>query len=260
MSALMYHDVVAAGAEDSSGFPGRDAALYKVTPELFEAHLAAIQHSRSALPAAPTPVMTFDDGGVTALGAADALERYGLRGHFFMTVNYIGTRGFLDAAGIRELQRRGHEVGSHSCSHPLRMGHLSPARLRDEWTASRAALSDMLGEDTRTASVPGGDFAPSVATAAADAGFTQLFTSEPITTVRQIGSMTIAGRFTIGRRTSAPTAAALAAGLWLPCTRQAALWNLKKLGKQIGGKQYLQLRRVLLRHGHEVRWGDRGQG
>jgi hypothetical protein len=28
-AALMYHDVVAAGAENSSGFPGRDAALYK---------------------------------------------------------------------------------------------------------------------------------------------------------------------------------------------------------------------------------------
>ena len=40
--ALMYHDVVPAGAEDTSGFPGRDAALYKVTPELFDTHLEAI--------------------------------------------------------------------------------------------------------------------------------------------------------------------------------------------------------------------------
>ena len=36
MTALMYHDVVEAGAQDSSGFPGRDAALYKVTPQTFE--------------------------------------------------------------------------------------------------------------------------------------------------------------------------------------------------------------------------------
>ena len=49
MTALMYHDVVAAGAEDSSGFPGRDAALYKVTPEMFAAHLDAItEATRSA--------------------------------------------------------------------------------------------------------------------------------------------------------------------------------------------------------------------
>jgi peptidoglycan/xylan/chitin deacetylase (PgdA/CDA1 family) len=261
MTALTYHDVVPAGDENTSGFAGRDAALYKVTPELFDAHLRAIRQSLPDRPDPPDPsnlIFTFDDGGASALGAADALERYGLRGRFFVTVNYIGTRGFLDPAGIRELQRRGHEVGSHSCSHPLRMGHLSPARLRDEWTTSRAALSDILGEDIRTASLPGGDFAPSVATAATDAGFTHLFTSEPIMTVRQIGSMTIAGRFTIQRWTSASTAAALAAGRWLPCTRQVALWNMKKLGKQIGGERYLQMRRVLLRHDHEVRWGDRG--
>ena len=266
MSSLMYHDVVPAGMEDSSGFRGRDAARYKVTPGRFESHLEAITRALGQLqqvalghPDAAQrldPVITFDDGGISALAAADALERYGLRGHFFVTVNYIGTRGFLDPAGIRELRRRGHEVGSHSCSHPLRMGHLSPARLRDEWTTSRAALSDILGEDIRTASVPGGDFAPSVATTATEAGFTHLFTSEPIMTVRQIGSTMIVGRFTIQRWTGAATAAALAAGRWLPCTRQVALWNVKKLGKRIGGERYLQLRRLLLRHDREVRWGD----
>ena len=29
----MYHDVVAAGREDESGFPGGDAARYKLTPQ-----------------------------------------------------------------------------------------------------------------------------------------------------------------------------------------------------------------------------------
>ena len=206
---------------------------------------------------ADRPAITFDDGGVSALAAADALERYGLRGHFFVTVNYIGTRGFLDPAGIRELRRRGHEVGSHSCSHPLRMGHLSPARLRDEWTTSREALSDILCEQIQTASLPGGDFAPSVATAAADAGFTHLFTSEPIRTPTQVDSMTITGRFTIQRSTSATTAAALAAGRWLPCARQAAFWNMKKLGKQVGGERYLQLRGALLGRDQTMHWGDR---
>jgi hypothetical protein len=263
----MYHDVVPAGMDDSSGFRGRDAARYKVTPGRLESHLDAItrtlgrlqQVDRGQSDAARRfgPAITFDDGGVSALGAADALERYGLRGRFFVAVNFIGTRGFLDPASIRELRRRGHEVGSHSCSHPLRMGHLSPARLRDEWTTSRAALSDILGEDIRTASVPGGDFAPSVAATATDAGFTHLFTSEPIMAVRRIGSMTIAGRFTIRQWTGAATAAALAAGRWLPCSRQAASWTIRKLGKQIGGERYLQLRRILLRDNREVRWGDR---
>ena len=249
----MYHDVVREGMEDSSGFPGRDAARYKVTPARFASHLDAITGGAEA----DRPAMTFDDGGASALGAADVLERYGLRGHFFVTVNYIGTPGFLDAAGIRELQGRGHEVGSHSCSHPLRMGHLSPARLRDEWHTSRSALCDILGEDIQTASIPGGDFAPPVALTAADAGFTRLFTSEPVTTFTQIGAMTVAGRFAIQRETSAATAAALGAGRWLPCAQQAMLWNMKKLAKRIGGRRYLRLRGALLGRNQDMHWGDR---
>ena len=249
----MYHDVVSSGMEDSSGFPGRDAARYKMTPERFESHLAAISRQAHT----DSPVMTFDDGGVSAIGAADALERHGLRGHFFVTVNYIGTRGFLDPSGIRELRRRGHEIGSHSCSHPLRMGHLPQARLREEWNTSRAALCDILGEDVRAASIPGGDFSPEVATAAAEARFTRLFTSEPIVVPRLVGLLTGAGRFTIRRSTSATTAAALAAGRWLPSARQAAFWNVKKLGKQVGGERYLQLRGVLLGRDPDMQWGDK---
>ena len=53
----MYHDVVAAGDEDTSGFPGRDAALYKITPEAFAAHLDAIRRHRRRpiLPILPLP-------------------------------------------------------------------------------------------------------------------------------------------------------------------------------------------------------------
>src|SRR5882672_7100508 len=67
MRALMYHDIVEAGASDSSGFAGRDAALYKVAPGLFDAHLDEILRSmaRSAPPHGFEP--TFDDGGVAAM-------------------------------------------------------------------------------------------------------------------------------------------------------------------------------------------------
>jgi peptidoglycan/xylan/chitin deacetylase (PgdA/CDA1 family) len=250
MPALMYHDVVPAGSEDSSGFPGRDAALYKVTPEQFGAHLDAIAST------VPSVAITIDDGGGSALLAADALERRGLRGFFFITSNRIGTGAFVDRPAIRELHGRGHIVGSHSCSHPLRMGHLPPRRILHEWTESRLAISDQLGADVWAASVPGGDFAPRVAAAAADAGFTRLFTSEPTRMIWRTGPLTVCGRFTIQRWTSAATAAALAAGAWLPCARQAALWNAKKVGKRLGGARYLRLRQLLLRHGNQVHWGD----
>ena len=135
---VMRGMVIPAGAEDSSGFPGRDAALYKVTPQLFEQHLSAIKRSLPDHPDhpdhsdRPDPTFTFDDGGTSAMAAADALERRGLIGYFFITTNYIGTPGFVSESDIRDLSRRGHMIGSHSCSHPLRMGHCAWPQLVDE--------------------------------------------------------------------------------------------------------------------------------
>jgi peptidoglycan/xylan/chitin deacetylase (PgdA/CDA1 family) len=258
----MYHDVVAAGSEDASGFPGRDAALYKVTPAQFEEHLTALECVQHRVPGTgppqPLPItITFDDGGVSAMIAADALERHEFIGHFFVTGNYIGTRGFLDAAQLRELHARGHVIGSHSCSHPLRMGHCSWTQLLDEWTRSREILEQVLSSEIRIASVPGGDFAPSVADAAAHAGITRLFTSEPTARAREAFGLTLLGRFTIQKWTTAETVAGLACGDWLPCARQTVVWNAKKLSKRVGGERYLKVRRWLLQHGTEVRWGDR---
>src|SRR5205814_3965453 len=88
-------------------------------------------------PDLPHPVITFDDGGISAMTAADLLEARGFSGHFFVTVNFVGTRGFVGKDDIRELARRGHVVGSHSCSHPLRMGRCAWPQLVDEWTRSR---------------------------------------------------------------------------------------------------------------------------
>jgi peptidoglycan/xylan/chitin deacetylase (PgdA/CDA1 family) len=252
----MYHDVVAAGSEDASGFPGRDAALYKVTPERFEQHLSALVGYRVPGTGYRVPVITFDDGGVSAMIAADALERHGFTGHFFVTANYIGTRGFLDQAQLRELHARGHVIGSHSCSHPLRMGHCSWTQLVDEWTRSREILEQVVSSEIRLASVPGGDFAPSVAEAAACAGITHLFTSEPTARSRHAFGLTLLGRFTIQKWTTAATVAGLACGDWLPRARQAVVWNAKKLSKRVGGERYLKVRRWLLQHGTEVRWGD----
>jgi peptidoglycan/xylan/chitin deacetylase (PgdA/CDA1 family) len=257
MIALMYHDLVRPGREHSSGFPGRDAARYKVAPDRFEEHLLAIEAAvgRSASQA---PAMTFDDGGVSALEAAAALERHGMRGTFLITVNYIGAQGFLDAASIRDLHRRGHVVGSHSCSHPLRMGRWPPSRLAEEWAESRARLADVIGNAVTVASVPGGDYAPAVADGAAEAGFVLLYTSEPKATIERANQLEIRGRYTVHRWTSAGTIGKLASGDMRVLARQRIAWNVKKITKRLAGERYLRVRKLLLRHGDDVAWGDSG--
>src|SRR5215510_5632824 len=72
--SLLYHDVVPPGDFESSGFPGGDAAIYKLELPEFEQHLNAIHPVISRhvtlreLPHLQTPPMllTFDDGGSSA--------------------------------------------------------------------------------------------------------------------------------------------------------------------------------------------------
>ena len=137
------------------------------------------------------------------------------------------------------------------------MGHCTWPQLVDEWSRSRSiAQRDHRRTTSRDASVPGGDFAPQVAEAAARAGITQaVHIRADRATSRQAFGLTLAGRFTIQRWTSRRHAAALAAGDWLPCARQAVVWNAKKMTKRLGGERYLQIRRLLLGHGERCAVG-----
>src|SRR5437764_1277514 len=132
MIALMYHDVAERGREDASGFPGPDAARYKLTPAEFRAHARAIKEALrdvrvttvETLPGmgGPGVLLTFDDGDASAHAPiADVLEEHGWRGHFFVTTDHVGTPAFLTARQVRDLRGRGHVIGSHSASHPGQM-------------------------------------------------------------------------------------------------------------------------------------------
>jgi peptidoglycan/xylan/chitin deacetylase (PgdA/CDA1 family) len=256
--SLLYHDVVLPGQFSSSGFPGGDADIYKLTLPDFERHLHAI---RSAIPKPPIivselgdidipytrPLLTFDDGGVSAHEhIARLLETVGWRGHFFVTTNWIGKEGFLNVVQIRDLAARGHFIGSHSCSHPARMSHCSRQQLRREWSQSIAVLSDILGAKVDIASVPGGYYGRNVAEEAADAGIKTLFTSEPQTQANVVNACWVLGRYTIKSSVTPGTAAAMASGHMLPRFQQFAYWNAKKLLKTAGGSSWLRMRKRIL--------------
>ena len=88
-----------------------------------------------------------------------------------MTTGRIGSPGFLNADGLKDLSARGHVLGSHSASHPLAMSSLSRDELRREWRESVEALADVLGGRSDVASIPGGAYSSTVAETAGEAGF-----------------------------------------------------------------------------------------
>src|SRR5262249_23924245 len=95
--SLLYHDVVPPGDFECSGFPGGDAAIYKLELSEFEKHLTAIHNvidrpatiSDFARSNGPPTLLTFDDGGSSARTCiVDLLDALGWRAHFFVTTNW----------------------------------------------------------------------------------------------------------------------------------------------------------------------------
>jgi peptidoglycan/xylan/chitin deacetylase (PgdA/CDA1 family) len=258
--SLLYHDVVEPGRDDDSGFPGPGPARYKLELPEFDRHLDAIAQAVGRAPVLVDELddraegtqpwlLTFDDGGASALRAADSLARHGWRAHFFVTVDRIGSPAFVDADAVRTLAELGHAVGSHSCSHPERMSRCTHEQLLYEWGRSTEVLGDLLGRKVTIASVPAGWYSRRVAHAAAEVGIEALFTSEPVAGTQQVDGCRVLGRFTIQRGAPAARAAAIAAGRPGPRLRQFAGWNTRKAAKAVGGETYLRLRKYLLARG-----------
>ncbi len=124
----------------------------------------------------PLAIVTFDDGYRDNIAvAAPILEKFGLSACFFVTTGYIGgggrfawdrddgtDRSLMSWADIRELRRRGFEVGSHTVTH-RRMSELNDEELEAELAESRRVLELELGENVRVFAYPFGrlrDYVP----------------------------------------------------------------------------------------------------
>jgi len=238
--SLLFHDVYAADPRES-GFRSPAADRYKLTIPDFEAQLDGLGDAWT-LDSPPPVTLTFDDGGASYYTAiADRLETMGLRGHCFVSTNFIGERGFVTAEQIRELHSRGHVIGTHSASHPQRFSALTPAEMRAEWSESRLKLEDILGHAVTVGSVPGGYFSTAVAKAAADTGLQALFTSEPTSRRSSFNDCALIGRFTIRRGHPPDMARRYAATApWARCGAWAG-WTAKALVKPVLGPSYARI-------------------
>ena len=202
IAGFAYHDVT--DAPGDSGLQRPAATAYKLSPAAFGRHLDAIASAslRPELVTAIDPAMggphlllTFDDGGKSALYASDELCRRGWLGHFFIITARIGERTFLDATEIRYLRQCGHVIGSHSHTHPSFFREQTPHQMMAEWATSCDRLADLLGEPCTVGSVPGGDISPVVLASAGAAGLRYLFTSEPRLVPQSVGGCWVLGRF-----------------------------------------------------------------
>ena len=251
--SLLFHDVYRRSPSES-GFCSPGADRYKLTVAQLASQLdgvAAVRHDRPILatamveasPAGTFPfLLTVDDGGVSYHQViADLLEARGWRGHAFVSTDFIGQPGFLTVEQLRDLDARGHVIGSHSASHPSRFSSCRRDQMLQEWTDSRKVLEDLLGHHVLTASLPGGYFSSTVAELAAESGLRVLFTSEPVTRIEQCAACTIVGRFAIRAGAAPDFARKLVEPARWTRTEEWASWQLKGLLKPVLGPFYSRL-------------------
>jgi len=209
VAGFCFHEVT--DDPRSTGFQRPGAEPFRLSRRAFAEHLDAIAGS----PWPPCLVgelagrgpgrqllLTFDDGGRSALYAADELSRRGWRGHFFVVTSRIGSRTFLDASAIRYLHQCGHVIGSHSHTHPDIFRELSRGAMLAEWRTSAARLSELLGTACDAASVPGGEISPAVLASGAEAGMRFLFTVEPRIRPWRVGECRVFGRYMVKQGTA----------------------------------------------------------
>jgi peptidoglycan/xylan/chitin deacetylase (PgdA/CDA1 family) len=166
---LMYHGVGACAPHGEASYTvGRDALLAQLR------HLDALRVPLISLPqllgGGHGVTLTFDDGEETALTvAAPLLARFGGVGVAYVTSDWLGTPGYLNAAWT---------IGAHGRTHRF-LSDLPAAELRDELRGAKAALEDVLGAPVCDLSLPGGRGDRRVLAAAREAGYTSVATSIP---------------------------------------------------------------------------------
>lgn len=256
VNALMYHDIVD-GDGEASGFRGPGPMRYKLSVQAFLEHLDDLDRVTGHAPvsidevirgAAPSGswLLTFDDGGASALDTAQLLARRGWLGHFFIVTDQLGRPGFMGREDVRAVSEMGHIVGSHSSSHPARISACPPSRLLEEWGRSVEILSDVIGAPVISGSVPGGHYSAAVGRAAATVGLRALFASHPLSRVDAVDGCLLLGRYAVRRHTGAAEAAHAARGDRRRWASQRAAWTARSVLKAIGGSRYERLRAHVL--------------
>jgi peptidoglycan/xylan/chitin deacetylase (PgdA/CDA1 family) len=219
---LLYHSVPAAEPPDDP---------LSVSKARFGSHLDAICDSGRVpvsiealaeglrgerdLPERPMAV-TFDDAYEDTVEAVDRLNERGIPASVYVTTGQIGTGEMLRCDQLAQLASRGEgvELGAHTVNHPY-LDELDLERVREEVTASKSRLEELVGREIGTFAYPYGAYDRRVREAVIDAGFRSAASVKNAISHRCDDPWAIA-RWTVGRTTTAEEIARILAGAGAP--------------------------------------------
>ena len=130
---------------------------------------AYLQGARG-LPSKPV-ILTFDDGYADFFTTAlPILIGHDFRAEEYVVSSFVGQPGYMTAAQVREADRSGIEIGSHTVSH----ANLAASSTGASWaqiTQSKAFLEQLIGHPIVSFCYPSGKFSSAVASQVAAAGY-----------------------------------------------------------------------------------------
>ncbi|HET8870894.1 MAG TPA: polysaccharide deacetylase family protein [Aquabacterium sp.] len=181
-TVLMYHATHRSPTELGGADPH-----YAVGLDVFERHLdyiekagktaRAVERVPDAVQHGEHPVgMTFDDGHVTNLQAAQALAARGWSGTFFVNPGTVGTPHYLSWEQLREMVRMGMSIQSHAQFHRYQ-DELSYDEQWDDLNRSKAEIEQALDQAVTVFAPPGGRTSGHTRELAQKAGYAWVSTS-----------------------------------------------------------------------------------
>ena len=227
---FMYHSVSPSSAPDPH--------LLRIHPERLDAQLRTLRRlglrgvSVATLLAALDEGtshrlvgLTFDDGYTDFLRhAVPVLGRHGMTATVYVVAGRLAGQNdwddgprldLLSADELRLVAAAGHEVGSHSLTHP-RMAGLDPATLQAETSESRRLLEEVLDRPVDGFCYPYGSVDQPAADAVRDAGYAYACTTKDYSVPDRFH----VPRFYVGERDTGPR---LLAKLAVHATRRRRL-------------------------------------
>ena len=153
--------------------PPKGSEIYNVPPEEFAAQLDYLKqngyttitlqefmqakHGKRTLPEKPV-VLTFDDGYENVYTEMlPILEEHGMKAVVYVITNELGKKGYLTLEQVKDMQRRGIEIGSHTADH-LALVMLNGEFLLNQVRNSKIFLEWSGVETIYTFSYPNGEY------------------------------------------------------------------------------------------------------
>lgn len=226
-SVLTYHAI------ESDDLP----STYTLSRAQLEEHLRLLDElGKNRLLPSGGGLFTFDDGYSSDYKhAAPLLEKHGRRGVFFLVASLVGSSArYMNWSEAKELANRGHEIQSHSWSHPL-LTQCSDGELGKELAQSKRELEDRLGTEVDAVSAPGGRWNDRVIHSAHSAGYRRFFVSDPFIGCQEHSGMQLWGRITVKRTMTTNEISGLLRGTGLYPMIFQGLFKSRELLRQLTG-------------------------